>query len=377
MGSQSAVSGKAAIAGVGITKQGKHPGVDRYELAMDAIREALADARMEKGEIDGILTTQQFDGSGLSSMELARTLGVNPRVAGQLDYSTASFTTHYAALLVAGGVCDAVLCAYGRNPAGAGEQFSGAIVWDAESSMYQAGATAALGWTRYMSRYGASDETLGRIAVAARANARRNPNAAFTEPLSLDQYLAEPYSIWPLRDLDVCKLTAGAVAVVVTSPERARVGGRPAVVFQGLGRQEAPRRLENDEHLLCYGMRDAAKQAYAAAGIGPDDVDVLCIYDAATPVVVHTLEHYGFCGEGEAGDFIAGGGIEPTGKTPVNPDGGHMSGGYLVGWTQHVELTRQLRAEAGERQVAGAKIAQFTSTGRFREDYAATVYVAE
>jgi acetyl-CoA acetyltransferase len=377
MADQSAISGRVAIAGVGSTRHGTHPGVDRYRLAMQAITMALADAHMEKAEIDGVLTTQQFDGSGLASLELSRLLGVSPRVTAQLDYSTAGFTTHYAAALVASGMCDAVLCAYGRNPAGAGEQFSGAIVWDEHSQMYQAGATAGLGWTRYVSKYGADDQTLGMIAVTARTNARRNPEAAFTHPLTLEDYLAEPHSIWPLRDLDICKLTAGAVAVIVTTPERARANGRPTVVVRGVGRQQAPRRLENDEHFLCYGMRSVAEQVYRAAGIGPNQVDVLCPYDAATPVVVHTLENYGFCGEGEAGDFIASGAIEQGGEIPLNPDGGHLSAGYLVGWTQHVELVRQLRGEAAERQVKDAAIGQFTSTGRFREDYASTIFVAE
>jgi acetyl-CoA acetyltransferase len=377
VGDQSAVSRRAAIAGVGMTRQGRHPGVDRYRLAMQAIKDAVSDAGVEKAEIDGVLTTQQFDGSGLASLELSRHLGINPRVTAQLDYSTAAFTTQYAAMLVASGVCDTVLCAYGRNPPGAGETFSGAIVWDAPSDMYQAGATAGLGWTRYLSRYGGDDETLGRIAVTAREHARRNPNAAFTDPLTLEDYLAQPHSIWPLRELDICRLTAGAVALIVTTPERARATGRPVVLFEAMGRQQAPRRLENDEHLLCLGMRSVAEQVYGAAGIAPGDVDVLGIYDAATPVVVHTLENYGFCEEGGAADFIARGSMGLDGATPVNPDGGHMSAGYLVGWTHHVELVRQLRGEAGERQVAGATIAQFTSTGRFREDYASTIYVAE
>jgi acetyl-CoA acetyltransferase len=94
-------------------------------------------------------------------------------------------------------------------------------------------------------------------------------------------------------------------------------------------------------------------------------------------VVVQTLENYGFCGEGEGGDFIADGGIRLGGRLPVNTDGGQLSGGYLVGWLHQIELVRQLRGEAGERQVEGARVGQYTTTGMFREHYLATLYVAE
>jgi acetyl-CoA acetyltransferase len=368
------LSRRAAIVGAGSTPQALHPGKDRYRLALDAIRSALADGGVEKGEIDGVLTTQQFDGSGLNSMDLSRLLGLNPRIAGQLDYSTAGYTTQYAAFLVATGVCETVLCAYGRNPPGAMTQYAGAIPEDPLSGLYQAAATAAFGWTQYSHLYGHHAETLGHIVVGARQNARLNPEAAFTDPLSLEDYLAQPYLIWPLREGDICKLTAGAVAVIITTPERAAEGPKAPVLFEGVGRQEAPRKLENDDHFMCRPMRLVADQVYSAAGMTPADIHVLAVYDGHSSAVVHTLENYGFCGEGEAADFVAEGKIALGGSIPVNPHGGHLSGGYLVGWTHHVELVRQLRGEAGPRQVPGARVAQFTTTGRIREDYCSTIY---
>jgi acetyl-CoA acetyltransferase len=367
---------RAAIAGVGATRQGAHPGVDRYRLGLTAVREALDDAAIDKAEIDAVLTGQQFDGSGLHALTVARLLGVEPHVTNTLDYSTGGFTTQYAAMLVATGVCRVVLCVYARNPPGAMHELSGAIVEDRDYGLFNAGATAGLGWTQYSTRYGAGEETLGHVAVAARDHARLNPNAAFTEPLTLDGYLAQPHVLWPLRELDICKVTAGAAAVIVTTPERAREGPRRPVLFESVGRRQAPRRLEVDGHLLCLPMRDVARQAFTAAGLGPVDVDVLGISDASTVAVVQTLEHYGFCGEGEAPALVADGGIRLGGTIPVNTDGGQLSGGYLVGWLHQVELARQLRGAAGERQVAGAAVAMYTTTGTFREQYAATIYTA-
>lgn len=368
----------AAIAGVGATRQGRHPDATKYELALSAARDALAEAAVAKDQIDGLLTADLGDGSGLEPMTTARVLGLNPRVTGRLDYSTGGFTTHYAAGLVASGVCDVVLCVYGRNPPGAMSLLSGPSYRDPAYGFYNAGAAAAMGWSRYMARYSPDEATLGRVAVLHRQNARRNPNAAFTDPLSLDDYLSEPFTVWPFRTLDICKITAGAAAIIVTSPQRARAAAKAPVWFAGFGRRQSARVFHNDEHLLCqFGMRGAAEQVYGQAGCGPQDVDVLGISDASTAAIVHTVENYGFCAEGEASDFIAEGNIAPGGAIAVNPDGGQLSGGYLVGWLHQVELVRQLRGEAGERQVPGARRAMYTTTGRFREDYLATIYEAD
>jgi acetyl-CoA acetyltransferase len=372
---QTALRRQAAIAGVGATRQGTH---DRgaYQLAVEALKAALADSGLSKNDLDGVLTARQFDGTGIGALEFSQLIGVEPRVNGALDYGTGGFTTQYAAFLVATGVCEAVACVYGRNPSTQIGNLSGAHLIDPVYGYSNAAALPAMGWTEYMARYGGDETTLGRIAVLERDNARRNPNAAHTDPLTLEDYLAEPYLIWPLRELDIATVTAGAVAVIVTSSERARDCAKPPVYFEGVGRQQAPRRLETDGYFLSHPMRKVAAQAYAAAGIAPGDIDVLALSDASTVAVVQTLENYGFCGEGEAGEFVASGAISRQGKLPVNTDGGQLSGGYLVGWLHQVELVRQLRGEAGERQVPGARLGQYATTGGNREHYLSTIYSA-
>jgi acetyl-CoA acetyltransferase len=124
-------------------------------------------------------------------------------------------------------------------------------------------------------------------------------------------------------------------------------------------------------------MKEAAAQVYSAAGMKPADVDVLGITDSHTPAVIHTLENYGFCGEGEAGAFVGAGEIELGGSIPTNTDGGAQSGGYLLGWPSQAELVRQLRGEGGERQVRDATVGQYCTTGRVREDYLSIIYTVE
>ena len=167
------------------------------------------------------------------------------------------------------------------------------------------------------------------------------------------------------------------VAIVMASAAIARDLRRTPVYLHAVGRQQTPAILDNEDHFLCRGMRSAAAQVYGAAGMTPKDVDVLLVSDASTVAIPLTLENYGFCEEGGSPDFIRSGAIGPGGSIPVNTHGGQLSEGYLVGWLHHAELVRQLRGECGERQVPGARVAQYTTTGRFREDYLSSIYVTE
>lgn len=204
-----------------------------------------------------------------------------------------------------------------------------------------------------------------------------NPLAAWPEQVTMEDYLADPYLIWPLRSLDICKVNAGGVAVILASESVARDMAKTPVWRKATGWQQAPRLFDNKDQFLCYPMKDAAKMVYGAAGMTPSDFDVLFMSDPCTAHIVHTLEKYGFCEEGGAEDYIAAGNLWLDGCTPVNTNGGQLGEGYLVGWLHHVELVRQLRDEAGPRQVAGARTAQYTVTGRQREDYLSSIYAVD
>jgi acetyl-CoA acetyltransferase len=327
--------------------------------------------------VEGLLTARQMDGSGIDPVDMARLMGLTPRVTGFLDYGTGGFTTQYGAMLIATGVCDIVICAFARNPPGAMQALSGAAIYDADTGLVNAAAASAFGWTQHMARFGSTEETLGRVMVTARTYASMNPIAAWRDPLTLDDYLAQPYLMKPLRPLDVVKVTAGGVAIVLARADVARDLPKKPVYLHAVGRQQTPSILDNEDHFLCHGMRSAAAQVYGAGGMSPNDIDILLVSDASTVAIPLTLENYGFCEEGCSPDFIASGAIGPGGGLPVNTHGGQLSEGYLVGWLHHAELVRQLRGESGERQVSGAKVAQYTTTGRFREDYLSSIYVTE
>lgn len=369
---------KVAIVGVGATPQGAHPTQSAYQLGVTALKDAMGDCGLtDKHRLDGVFTAKQLDGTGIDPVQFSKAIGINPRATGALDYGTAGFTTQYGAMMIASGVCDIVACVYARNLPGAMVELSGGGLYDANHGYTNAHGAFALGWSSYVARHKPSEELLGNVLITARRYAAMNPIAAWPEQVTMEQYLADPYLIWPLRSLDICKVSAGGVAIILASEDVARDMAKAPVWLKATGRRQAPRLFENDDHLLCYPMRDVAGQVYGETGLRPSDIDVLFMSDPCTTHIVHSLENYGFCDEGGAEDFIKGGNIWLDGKTPVNPNGGQLGEGYLVGWLHHVELARQLRNEAGPRQIRNARIAQYTVTGRQREDYLSSIYAVE
>jgi acetyl-CoA acetyltransferase len=377
MGSQAALRHQVALAGVGATRQGLHPGKTAYQLGVEALKMALDDCGLQKADLHGVLGLKGGDGSGVDPLELCFDLGINPRLTGYLDYGSAGFTSQYGAAMIASGVCDVVACVYARAPKDPLQATTGSSPGERSYGFANHEGMAAMGWARHMALYGTPEETLGHIAVACRKHASMNPIAALTEPFTLEQYMAEEYVIWPLRDLDICKVTAGGAALIYTRADRARDLKQTPLFLEGAGRQQAPRRFENDEQLLCHGMQKAAQQVYDASGLSTTDVDALFVSDAISTVVLQVLENYGFCKPGEGGDFVKDGRIELGGALPVNTNGGQLSEGYLLGWLHHVELARQLRGQAGPRQVPNARVAQYCASGRFREDFVSSIYVRE
>jgi acetyl-CoA acetyltransferase len=154
---------KVAVVGVGTTKQGLFPGATPFQLAIGALKDAMDEAGLKKESIAGLIGSRQFDGSGVNTIEFSKILGINPRVTGALDYPGSGFTLQYGAMLIASGVCDVVACVFGKNPAGSMTQLSGAIVYDADHGYFNAGGTAALGWSQHMATYGTTEEALGHV----------------------------------------------------------------------------------------------------------------------------------------------------------------------------------------------------------------------
>jgi acetyl-CoA acetyltransferase len=216
----------------------------------------------------------------------------------------------------------------------------------------------------HMLEYGTSHEQLGQIAVQQRAQAVDNARALMRKPITLDDYLAARWVVEPFRLLDCCLETDGAVALVVTTPERARNLRQPPVWISGAA-WGAGQTLYRDPIATETAAARMAPRLFEMAGVGPADIDVAELYDCFTYSVVVQLEDYGFCAKGEGGAFAASGALARGGALPVNTHGGFLSEGYVHGLNHVCEAVSQLRGAAGARQVEGAEVALSTSQPGF------------
>lgn len=359
----------AYITGVGATIQGKHPDKTAWDLGVDALELALDDAGLTRSDLDGLLTQETQDGS--EQMEVARfgqIVGLNPRVSGSLRYGTAGYTLAFAVGLIASGQAESIACVYATNQKTGGYRFRRPLLpeWGVFGA-YNPATMAALGFNRYVFQHDQDPDKLGAIALTQRENAALNPIAARQQQLTWDDYLSSRYVTWPLRLLDICSISDGGVALIVTNETIARSTRASPVRIAGIGRQDRHRMLQNTDHLLLPHLRDVAAETYRRADIGPESVDAFYVQDPHSPMVIWALEGFGFCGTGEGLDFIQDGAIGVQGELPVNPSGGQLSEGYMVGWLHQVDAVRQLRGQAGARQVKDCDTTLFCASGGFRE----------
>jgi acetyl-CoA acetyltransferase len=223
----------------------------------------------------------------------------------------------------------------------------------------------ALAASRHMHQFGTTSEQLAEIAVQTREWAMRNPRARLQDPITVDDVLASPLEASPLHKLDCCLVTDGAGAIVLTSAERARDRPRPPAYVLGTGTCHTHAMISQMPDLTVTGGAVSGPEAFAAARLGPSDVDVVELYDSFTITVLLALEDLGFCPKGEGGPFAADGPLRPGGALPANTNGGGLAythpGQY--GMFLLVEAVRQLRGEAGDRQVPGAEVALAHGSG--------------
>jgi len=367
-----ALSGKAAIAGIGATEFSKDSGRSELQLSCEATLAALADAGLAPADVDGLVT---FTMDTSSEIAVARELGIGElRFFSRINFGggAACATVQQAAMAVATGVADVVVCYRGFNER-SGQRFGQVQSWAAaqvnsngldNSWTYPHGlstpaATVAMQARRYCHEYGATSADFGRVAVADRKHAATNPAAFFYgRPITLEDHQASRLIADPLRLLDCCQESDGAVAVVVTSTERARDLAAGAVPILAAAQGSAP-----DQFVMTSYYRDdlgipeigvVGRELWRQSGLGPDDIDTAVLYDHFTPYVLMQLEELGFCGRGEAPGFIADGAIELGGRLPLNTHGGQLGEAYLHGMNGIAEAVRQLRGTA-VNQVAGAE----------------------
>ncbi len=356
---------RAAVVGIGITAFGKLPGLTADDLGGWALREALADAGLNAGDIDGLITSR------VSSYEaVAADHGIQPRWVTHLppEGRMAGVAVHTAVAALATGQCRTVALVYGNDGASAGATYGGGVgeAYGTSASlvapygMTSPGAFYAMMLQRHRALYGTTEEQLATVSMTFREHARLNPGAVMRKPVSLDDYRSSWFVVEPLHLLDYCLINDGGAAMILTVPEAAVDHPRPPVYI--LGSAQAGQLAESDfpaDDFWGSALSTVGARAWAAAGRDRSEVDALMIYDNFSPNVLFTLEGLGYCEPGESGDFIQGGRIGLGGELPINTSGGHLSESYMQGWALSVEAVRQLRGECGARQVADASLIQW------------------
>ncbi len=347
------------------------PHETQYQIMAESARGALADAGLAIGDVDGLATA----GIGhIGVIALANHLNLRPSWLDSTNIGGSSFVAHvaHASAAIAAGLCNTALILYGSTAAsdrfavgtGGGGAFGDPP--DAFEAIY--GPTVvgnyAMAAMRHMHEYGTTSEQLAEIAVTTRRHASLNPAARYHDPITVEDVLASRIVSSPLHLLDCCMISDGGGALVVTSADRARsLAKKPAFV---LGAAEAVRHTGiGGEDVLEVAAAQSGPKAMAMAGVAHSDVDLRMIYDSFTITVLLTLENLGFCKRGEGGAFVSNGRLAFDGPCPTNTDGGGLSSNHpgMRGIFLVIEAVKQLRGEAGARQVENCEIALCHGTG--------------
>ncbi|WP_409079800.1 thiolase [Pusillimonas sp. SM2304] len=365
--------GTTAILGTGMAGLGDCGGRSEQEIIAQAAHRALRASGLRVQDVDGLITSSLT--SSLWVLRMAEYLGIQPRFSDSTMFGGSSFIADLkiAAMAIESGQCDNVLICYGANPRSvpsSSEINRMRAVLDPQPyehpyKPFNPVSSYALAAARHMHEYGTTREQLAEVAVAARKWAQLNPDAFLRTPLTIDDVLNAKMVSDPFTVRDCCLVTDGAGAFVVTSAERARdLHARPIYVL-GTGHAHSHRQISCMPDLTVTSARESGRAAFAEAGLGPADIDLVELYDAFTINPILFLEDLGFCAKGEGGSFIGQGRIEPGGALPMNTNGGGLSfthpGMYSIFLV--IEAVTQLRREAGERQVDKADIALVHGNG--------------
>lgn len=380
------LSGQVAIVGAFDTPVGVIPGVTPMELCVEAALGALADAGLERGAVDGLITCNAMAQPVLYHAEAtAEYLQIFPRyclAAGAGGGTTFSMIHHAASAIITGmadtvlvSMADSLRSSLSREQALALQSATGHPEFEQPYGL-TVPAYYALIAQAHMAEYGTTEADFAQVAVSGRAHAARNPSAQMREPITVDDVLNSRLIADPLHLLDCSLVSDGGSAVILMSAERARDYCQHPVYLLGAGEGHRHEHITQAESLTTSAALDAGRRAYAMAGLGPADIDFAQLYDCFTPTVLIELEDLGFCSKGEGGGFLRSGATLPGGTMPVNTHGGllsHCHPGNPGSMFALTETVQQLRHAAGSRQVAGAEIALVHAQGGIMSSHTALI----
>lgn len=348
--------GKSAIVGAATAGVGEANGFSAIEILAQAAVAALADAGLKLSDVDAVFAAT---GQHVSpSMTVTEYLGLKPRFFDSTNVGGSSFEAHLlqAAMALELGECDVALICYGSNQRTAGGKLATMTEPQWHEVPYRARhpiTAYGLAASYHMHHYGTTREHMGEVALAARAWANKNPEAFARGPLTMDDVLGARMISDPLSKMDCCLVTDGGAAVVMTRSERAKdLPGAP-VYFLGAGLANSHRSIVTMPDLGTTAAAESGPRAFNMAGVAQSDIDLLMLYDAFTINTILFLEDLGFCPKGEGGRFVGDGRIAPGGELAVNTNGGGLSCVHpgMYGLFLIVESVRQIRGDAGERQL--------------------------
>ena len=364
---------RVAIVGAALSDTGRVDTKSPFELHYQAASRAIADAGLTKNDIDGLGST----GMGLMApIEIGEYLGLRPTWIDGTGVGGSAWVVlaEHAVAAIQAGHADVIVLVYGSTSRAdlktshrrANLSFGarGPVQFDAPYG-HALIAKYAMAARRHMHEFGTTIEQLAEISVSTRFNAGLNPDAYYREPLTIDDVQNSPMIADPLTKLHCCIRSDGGGAIVLTSEERAKDLPRVPVYVLGSGETASHTTMSEWEDFTESPAVRSGALAFQRAGLTPADVDLCEIYDAFTPMVLFSLEALGFCGKGEGGPFVEDGKLRVGGALPTNTDGGGLSACHpgMRGMFLMVEAVRQLRGEAGDRQVPNANVACVNGTG--------------
>jgi acetyl-CoA acetyltransferase len=378
---------KAAVVGIGETEYSKDSGRTELALACEAISKAADDAGIPVSEIDGLV---RYDMDSVDEVALTSHLGL--KNLGWMSHTGYGGTGGnavivHAAAAIAAGLASTVVCYRALNER-SGHRYGQASTWmqDAMSGF----EAFQMPWgmltpahmfgqfaRRHMIEYGTTSEQFGHVAVALRKHGSMNPRAMMRKPITLEDHQASRMIADPLHLLDCCIESDGACAVIVTAAERAKDTKHGPVwimgAAQGSGTHAVGIVFRDD--LATPESVNTARDVYRSAGVGPEEIDAVMIYDHFTPFIIFSLEAYGFCKPGEGGPFVEDGRIEFDGELPVNTHGGNHSEAYIHGLPHIIESVRQFRGTSSAQMpkdpdliLSCSSVAQLSAAVILRKD---------
>jgi acetyl-CoA acetyltransferase len=371
--------GSTAITGIGELKPCKDAGGrSTLEMLADVAYMAIKDAGLTKADIDGLIVTPPSEDTYFMwPAQVAEYLQLMPSYMNltELGGASAAGAVLRAAVMVTAGICKHCLCLSGG-------------IWDSQVFNDREGKLAvmsraeidfdlpygpmgfnsgyALVARRHMYEYGTTPEQLAKIAVDQRFNALANPDALYRKPITVEDVLSSPMIVDPIHLLEIVRPCCGAAAVIVSRSQQAADCPHDPVYILGMGEAYTHNSIIYAPSLTTSPIKTATARAYAMAGIGPKDIDLVSLYDCYTITVLISLEDAGFCPKGEGGSFVQSTDLTYRGQLPCNTHGGQLSCGqpsYAGGMSHITEAVRQIRGEAGQRQVMKNHLALINGNG--------------